>query len=61
MSMKSQNTALAAKYKELVLDIQKFLESQPDAVSESPECESLTLAQSEFASAYEEMTGKSIY
>ena len=61
MSNKSNSAALAAKYKELVLDIQNFLESQPEGVCESPECESLMLAQSEFSSAYEEMTGKSIY
>ena len=55
MSMKSQNTALAAKYKELALDIQKFLDSQPETVCDSLECEALSQAQADFSTSYEEL------
>lgn len=61
MSKKAQNAALAAKYKELALDIQKFLDLQPDNVCDSPECEALTQAQADFCTSYEELTGKSVY
>lgn len=44
MAINKKSPALAAKYKELAVTIQVFLESQPDDVCESPDCEALTLA-----------------
>jgi len=61
MITNSEKLALAAKYKELVLNLQVFLDAQSETVYDSPECEPLTQAQSEFSTAFEELTGKSIF
>ena len=60
MPNKTQKDALAAKYKALALDLQKFFDTLDEVVYNSSECEPLTQAQSEFTTAYEELTGKSI-
>jgi len=61
MLTKSDKAVLAAKYKALIKDLQTFFDSQSDSINNSPECEALTQAQSEFATAYEELTGKPIF
>lgn len=60
MPNKAQKDALAVKYKALALDLQKFFDTLDEVVYNSSECEPLTQALSEFTTAYEELTGKSI-
>lgn len=61
MPTKAQKDLLAAKYKALAMDLQKFFDTLDEVVYNSSECEPLTQAQSEFTTAYEELTGKSVF
>lgn len=52
---------IAAKLKELVLNIQNFVDSVELDVAESEEMDVLMCVQSDMDNAFEELTGKSVF